>query len=179
MKIVICIFLFFCGLAASFLSLIFWVLTIVIVHDAWSDSDYMPIVSAEQVRPENDGCFVRVRGALTLDEDNSYTGRLGAYRVSFVNEFTCDYLRHTPETSDNVRLVAKQQGDLLIVWYNLTNSPVEWYLSAYAVPLSASEYVWLPHDAIVSFLGALLFFVLSFLCFRGAWRKDKAELQCE
>lgn len=168
------ILLSLCGMGAALAALCACVYVFACVADA--DWRRVPVAPANTLLPENEGRFVRLCGALEVHDKKS--GRLGAYRIHFHNELTCDDELHPPEPGANALLVGYQSGDSLRLWYNLSHAPMKWRLCSHIVQETASEYTLLPDFVLAQgliLLGALFLFLLAFMCWLRASRLGRAS----
>lgn len=88
----------------------------------------IPIVSAEQVKPENEGRMVRVRGYVEMSEKDRCIGQLGAFKAIFIDERTLAVT--APPCSQKTLVVGWQEGDTLHVCRSFKTLP-GWWLSTH------------------------------------------------
>ena len=126
----------------------------------------VPPVPCDRVEPvQHEGRFVRLRGPLVMDAARPFIGQLGAYRVSFVNELTCDHNSHPPYPTQDAMVVGTHEGDYVHVWYNYTDSPLQWHLCCRIFRYGASDFLSLPDFLLI----CLLLLGFSFLIFLAAF----------
>ena len=133
---------------------------------AGDDIYRVPPVPCDRVEEvQHEGRFVRLRGSLVMDAARPFIGQLGAYRVSFVNELTCDHNSHPPHPTQDAMVVGTQEGDFVHVWYNYTDSPLQWHLCSRIFRYGASDFTPLPEFLLLCLLlpgFSFLFFLAAF-----------------